>query len=641
MPKRPKQHQLEDLSRGKFQLILPESWVFRNKDKDYGVDGEVELFDSNGIPQGLMFYVQLKATNSTNPRIILKVTLDLETLEYFKLLDIPVLLVRYSQSDDVHYFKWVNNIDTYYSKKGAKTLTISLEDVNRWNSDTPIQIQNRLAQLKKLKSGHFRLPLSGSLNIIKSPLKKISPIILKTLLNQQLSSRSEYIIFPNNGNAVVQIFIENSRLTINLCDSFGFIFHGLERLESASLSEQISKIILLGLAVSMIHTGQFEYCARIIFENNLEDFFVLHYDVVKVCTPALLNSSYFDKVLILLGRIMDKGDSLEIEVMTRLNLLYGQSHKDQQRVQKIEEFLLARHNSSSFSSAQQEGVSFYNLGSFYRGINKYYEAVHYYNRARKLAPIYLEQNYFYYELGSILFLLKKFQLASKLYSFAISKDAPIKTIALNADALMFSGNYEKALLEFYNYFEKAENPNSIFILKSMFLKSVVYEWQITDQKRATQKANMLSDVSNVKNDEERLQILCEALSIDMLSANTWYNLAILNQKSPNLCTAAQYFLWAAIIDNDDLDAWSGATFCAFSCHEITGILPLIIETAHYYHRDRYITTIYTAIESQKGPEALVEVERIFAGILPKNNVITKAPILRMINESGQFENIIT
>jgi hypothetical protein len=47
MPKRPKQHQLEDLSRAKFQLCLPEEWVIRDKDKDYGIDCEVELFDED------------------------------------------------------------------------------------------------------------------------------------------------------------------------------------------------------------------------------------------------------------------------------------------------------------------------------------------------------------------------------------------------------------------------------------------------------------------------------------------------------------------------------------------------------------------------------------------------------------------
>ena len=47
MPKRVYQHEIEDSSRAKFQLALPRKWVFRDKAKDYGIDGEVELFDNN------------------------------------------------------------------------------------------------------------------------------------------------------------------------------------------------------------------------------------------------------------------------------------------------------------------------------------------------------------------------------------------------------------------------------------------------------------------------------------------------------------------------------------------------------------------------------------------------------------------
>ena len=49
MTKRIIQHQLEDLSRYKYGLALPPHWVFRDKEKDYGIDGEVELLTDNGF----------------------------------------------------------------------------------------------------------------------------------------------------------------------------------------------------------------------------------------------------------------------------------------------------------------------------------------------------------------------------------------------------------------------------------------------------------------------------------------------------------------------------------------------------------------------------------------------------------------
>jgi hypothetical protein len=63
MPKQPKKHQIEEISINEFKRLLPREWVYREKDKDYGIDGEVEIF-TNGIATGCIFYIQLKATDS-------------------------------------------------------------------------------------------------------------------------------------------------------------------------------------------------------------------------------------------------------------------------------------------------------------------------------------------------------------------------------------------------------------------------------------------------------------------------------------------------------------------------------------------------------------------------------------------------
>ncbi|WP_422091077.1 DUF4365 domain-containing protein [Tenacibaculum ovolyticum] len=89
MPRRPIQHQLEDISRNKLESCIPKKeWLIRDKGKDYGVDCEVELFDGEGYATGILFYVQLKATSSNNETQIYNVDFKIDTLEYFKDLDI-------------------------------------------------------------------------------------------------------------------------------------------------------------------------------------------------------------------------------------------------------------------------------------------------------------------------------------------------------------------------------------------------------------------------------------------------------------------------------------------------------------------------------------------------------------------------
>ncbi|MDD2506917.1 MAG: DUF4365 domain-containing protein [Candidatus Cloacimonetes bacterium] len=105
MPKRPRTHSLEDESKNKLRLLLPERWAFREKYLDYGIDCEVELIDELRNLTGLMFYVQLKATDSKQSRDIHSVSMKIETIKYFYSLDIPVLIVRYSSHRNEFYSK--------------------------------------------------------------------------------------------------------------------------------------------------------------------------------------------------------------------------------------------------------------------------------------------------------------------------------------------------------------------------------------------------------------------------------------------------------------------------------------------------------------------------------------------------------
>jgi hypothetical protein len=63
MPKRGRPHRLEAESRRPFEQPLPEYWLFRSEHPDYGIDGQVEVFDVRGETTGHRFMVQLKATD--------------------------------------------------------------------------------------------------------------------------------------------------------------------------------------------------------------------------------------------------------------------------------------------------------------------------------------------------------------------------------------------------------------------------------------------------------------------------------------------------------------------------------------------------------------------------------------------------
>ncbi|MGV1767994.1 DUF4365 domain-containing protein [Rhizobium rhizogenes] len=104
VPNRSRSHQLEDVSITYFKSILPEAWVCREKDRDYGVDLEVEIFDELGDATGLMFYAQLKATD--NPDRETKAVIPVDRIRYLQSLDAPSILVRYSTPNKNVYWRW-------------------------------------------------------------------------------------------------------------------------------------------------------------------------------------------------------------------------------------------------------------------------------------------------------------------------------------------------------------------------------------------------------------------------------------------------------------------------------------------------------------------------------------------------------
>ena len=62
-------HLLEEESFFELKKKLPKEWVIREKPKDYGIDVEIEIFNSKGRYTGLVFWIQLKATDSDKQKI--------------------------------------------------------------------------------------------------------------------------------------------------------------------------------------------------------------------------------------------------------------------------------------------------------------------------------------------------------------------------------------------------------------------------------------------------------------------------------------------------------------------------------------------------------------------------------------------
>lgn len=640
MPKRAKQHQIEDISRAKFQLILPREWVFRDKARDYGIDGEVELFDKNGTPQGLVFWVQLKGTESKEKSTILNFDFSIDTLKYYKILDIPVLFVRYSDCDDSIYTKWIHNIDLFSAKENAKTFRIKLVETDKWVGSTSSQIENYLKKVRQLKSGFLHFPMPISLQIEKETINGISTGIIRNKIKRSLRECCDTVIFLGTEDSRVTITLSNKELRVNLLDLSGCSFHHIDLRQKDNFSEEIAKDILIGIAVSLIQIQQIENGGKVIFDNSLQSRLLERPSLLEVCLLPLFNSNFFDSVLKLVGQIIDREGFIKSKIITQISLLFTSNSRNEKKNIAIKNFLNIRLEKANIEKdQQQQGISHYNLGSYFRGKKNYSKSIHHYNMARKFAPIYLKQHYYYREVAGMLFQLGKYKLTSKLYSVSLDIKKDNDTIGLYADSLMFKGNYKKAIISFEEYISKSTNPLDEFILKCIFLKAMVNKYDIGFQTRRSEDANKLADLSQISKSENPVSRLEKALKLDMLSSLVWFNLGISSLESNDIIYTTYCFTMAALVNSNDIEAWRNATIYAFQSNETNNIVPLIVRTAYFFNKEEYLEEVYSFFENQNPHGPINDVIKVIEDILPKGEDENHEPIVRYLDKNGKFKNV--
>jgi hypothetical protein len=147
---RPRQHILETISKKALEQIIPDEWVVRPLDPDYGIDFMVEVFKS-GKSTGDFFYIQLKGTDQKVKKSKIKVAVKYSTLQYFSTLPLPILFLVYSTRDKKFRGLWINEYNRIIkSKSKQKTVTLTLTDQHLIDRDLILRIEKSIRNIKKI-----------------------------------------------------------------------------------------------------------------------------------------------------------------------------------------------------------------------------------------------------------------------------------------------------------------------------------------------------------------------------------------------------------------------------------------------------------------------------------------------------------
>lgn len=131
IPKRTDEHVLEELSIRFFQNCLPSTWASSKAANDYGIDLQVDIFDStDATPYKL--YIQLKSSKIKSTGKFEKVRLRVATYNLlFNSLHVTMLVKFVHEINDAYYMLLVDLPDPDQNKK---SFTINFPPNNRLSS---------------------------------------------------------------------------------------------------------------------------------------------------------------------------------------------------------------------------------------------------------------------------------------------------------------------------------------------------------------------------------------------------------------------------------------------------------------------------------------------------------------------------
>jgi len=590
MPKRPKQHQVEDLSITAFKNLLPREWVFREKDRDYGIDGEVEIFTSAGEATGLIFYVQLKATDSLDLSAQRKVQLKIETINYFRELPLSILIVRYSEQAKDTYIKWSFEIDLFAIKDDAKTFLLVMNESNLWIDTTPSLIYETVNNIRYIKNCSSLFPLKLKLNFSFDSILGYSPYEIKSYIRDFIeNSGSSHIVNIVNSekNTICIIEADNDKLLSSIIGFPGTVLDDYLELEYLSIDDFIATIFV-AISMSLFKIGKDANAKTILDElvmrNDEIPLILQHPEISFFIIENYLNMHEEEKAFTLWKKLSKHSKNYENEYKYSLLALYPKYKKF--TIQVFKEKIIQYKESNDLKNA---GVYSYNLANKLHNDSLHREAVKYYNQSLKYFPRYCKEDYVFKELAGSLFELRRYKLAAKFYKFGLELNYDKKTSILYADALMFSGDYQVSLEKMIKYGEKYENIEGEWTLKIFILEFIVNALKIKKQKRNYSKSMQHLDSYDENNISE--DILLDAIKLDALSPLAWYNLAQLYSKEKKYEEALLGFLITSLVNGYDPEAWYNSVVSLSNIGYIE-LLDSVIRTGYRKTGEEFIRLVY-------------------------------------------------
>ncbi len=583
MPERPRQHRLANDSRIHFERLLPEAWVFREEHPDYGVDGEVEVFDGEGSATGLRFHVQLKATDAMDLDEEPSVRLSRETFEYYESLDLPVLIVFFHSPSEKTFVRWVHEFDSYYGGAGERTIAFPFPLRSEWVDSTADKIVDDLQAQRILKSASLPLPIQMTVEVTEDEFHGLAAAQLVARIRVAAQDAWATIQVSQGTDQtrprMVHTVISEDAVVVNLAGSHGATLQlNGEKPNLSSLQNDV--LLLVAVALSRAgHLSPASGLALVVVEGStlLRDQ-AFSAEVLRCILGARRTSELLELAERMEGDEDLRGFARTLEMSSIL--LPNNPHEEE----TVREFL--RHKVELVEVQGSEGeqaMAHYNLANNLRQVSMF-DAGRHYVQAARLDESYWLRGYFCRELAGVSFDLHRYSCAKRLYKMALDTGEPgqEEVVALLADSAMHAGDFEEAVEGFEKYADSVDHPNHEWILKSWVLKGLMSLLGIQKQNRDPLVARRLLD-QREDHDEEPLRSI---LAMDALCGRAWDRLGTLYHRDGRVTDAIGAYVLSGLLDRWNLEVWCDAIGISLTTEDLRHMFPEILSTAYEIGGDR-------------------------------------------------------
>lgn len=560
MPKRPRQHELDDVSRRAFNAALPSHLVFEGRANDYGIDGAVEMFQ-DGETTGNFFDVQLKGTDRPIAEA-LNVYIPHGHAQYYRSLDRPLLMVRYHAPTEGLYVRWFHSFDPHYGGVNEKTITFTWDPADIWSEMTFDRLEAEVVAFRRFRSAALQLPVRFAVRVQDEHLHGVVATDLLQRIRSDLNSVGAGLIeVTEHDEHVPEIRLTATTSVVDLQSVTTATLHHEHDGPEKHL-DRFPSDIGLGVALALDQVGHADLAARLAVRTADTAAIIEEPDVLFWIVGVLARTHRIHEAVDLadaLARREEAGARASSEIIRLLpGLVAAQPLSEAERAAQIGALERQAETADAGGDAKGGRTAHYNLARQLRQEDSG-RSLHHFFEAVRCDPGYVNRDYFCKEVAALFFLNGHYEFAIHFYERALELGAGGITRALLADALLFAGQYRRSYDTFASVFEASDDVPMEFYLKFRATGWLLASLELEEQERNVELAEARAMEARPEvAQEERARLCFEALSQDALCGPAWHTLGVLLNAQDRTPQAFRAFVISCIIEPWQVGPWTNA-----------------------------------------------------------------------------------